>query len=162
MASTFTATLYSGLTTVETLNNPDVPVGTQIVHSQFTDTISLTSASTPDLDNVAYQTYTLTSGAVTIDFTTIQLNNATNSLTGKKIRVFKIKNNGTSAMTAVVGASNGYTGFGTSFNCKIPAGGHFEWYDGGNGTAVSSSVKTIDISGTGSTDTLQVTAGDGD
>jgi hypothetical protein len=118
----------------------------------------LNATSTPPVVDGSYLQYLLSSGAVTIDLTNLVdvLGRALNA-SGYKIRGIKIQPLPTNAnpITIAKGASNGYTGFGSSFQVTLPAPvantplPEFLWYDGGAGTAVSGSVKTLDISGTG-------------
>jgi hypothetical protein len=111
---------------------------------------SLDADSTPPADTPAVGKQALTAGAATIDLTALTgVNSAAVSLSGKKPIAVLFENTGANAMTIAKGASNGYTGFGSSYSETIPAGGKlFKWL-GANGTAVSGSVKTLDLTGTG-------------
>ena len=163
MASTFSANphLYTNVT--EILGGDDVPAGSQIIHNQYDDNITLTASSTPNITGAAFETIAMSAGSTSIDLTSLLLNGTAVSFSGKKLRTLKIKalpGNGAN-ITIVKGASNGYTGLGSSFNIVLKPGQAFEFYDAGAGTAVSSSVKTLDVTGAG-TDGFQLSATAGD
>jgi hypothetical protein len=111
---------------------------------------SLDADSTPPADSHAVGKQALTAGAATIDLTSLTgVNGAAVSLSGKTPIAVLFENTGANAMTIAKGASNGYTGFGSSYSETIPAGGKVvRWLDE-NGTAVSGSDKTLDVTGTG-------------
>lgn len=111
---------------------------------------TLSSATTPDVTGHGVGVLTLTAGAGTLDLTSLTgPNSVAVSLSGKKPRAVLLENTGANPMTVAKGASNGYTGFGSAYSETIPAGGKVLKYLGANGTAVSGSVKTLDVSGTG-------------
>jgi hypothetical protein len=122
--------------------------------------MTLDTTTTPALTGTcAYDTYTLTAGAVTIDLTALkQVNNLALDLSSpaSKPRIVKIKNISTHRILVSKGASNGYSPVvGDAFNLPIPAGGEATIYDGGNGAAVDATHKTLDVVGT-LTDSFQV------
>lgn len=134
----------------------------------YDNTHELTASTTPDADYGDAFELTLTAGAVTLDLTAITGPDAgTISYSGKKIRAIKFRAKSTSAgaFTIAKGASNGYTGFGSAFSVTLPAnaagGAWFMFYDAGGGTAVSGTVKTLDITGTG-TQVIEVAVVAGD
>lgn len=111
---------------------------------------TLTSSSTPAVTTHAVGALTLSSGAGTLDLRTLTgLNGAAVDLNGLKPRYILLHNTGANAMTVAIGASNGYTGLGAAAQLTIPAGCRALLEFGTGGTAVSGSVKTLDISGTG-------------
>ncbi len=120
---------------------------------------SFTSATTPDGENGAFPLMTLTAGAATIDLTALtDVNGASITLTGKKVRGFYFENLSTSnTMTFAKGASNGSTALSGSWTFTLWAGQRVCIDLGGVATAsiadISASLKTIDVSGTG-TDTF--------
>ena len=132
------------------------------LYDGFDDSASLTSATTPNVTLAALAEITLTAGAATIDLTSVSdVNGVTKNFNALKIRCIKFRAKSTAihAFTIAKGASNGFTGLGASFSVTLPAnaagGAWVSFYDAGGGTAVSGTVKTLDISGTG-TDVLQV------
>jgi archaellin len=110
----------------------------------------LTSTSTPAATKCSYNTLSLTAGAKTIDLTSIPtVTSATDTMTGLKVQLCKIKNNGANAMTFTFGASNGYLLLGTAWKIILPAGAEV-MFNGNNGAAaIDGTHKTIDVSGTG-------------
>jgi len=129
----------------------------------FNTTAQLNSSSTPAVSEAGYCTQAMTAGAATIDLTSVATNRGrTMNFTGVKIRTLRLRNpsTNTGSITVVKGASNGYTGFGSSFSTVLKPGYEMLIYDGGNGVAVSASVKTLDISGTGA-ETLQFSVSGG-
>jgi hypothetical protein len=72
-------------------------------------------------------------------------------LNGLKPRAVLFENPATNAnpITIAVGASNGYTGFGADYSETLQPGQKVLKRLGSAGTAVSGTVKTLDISGTG-------------
>lgn len=153
--------IQSKVTTTETLSGDDLNANSTLLHNGYDTDRTLTSATTPDVTKAAYQTVTLSGGAATIDLTSLLLNASAVTLDGTQPRGVHLKNTGAASMTIAKGASNGYTGFGASFSVTLPpnAGFLMEWGTD-NATAVSSTVKTLDITGTG-TDTLQVSVAAG-
>lgn len=144
---------------------PAIDANQAIKQSQYSTALALTGTTTPNVKKSCKQVFTITTGAVTIDLTSLTgLNGAALSMSGSKGRVIKIKapaGNGAS-MTIAKGASNGYTGLGSAFSVTLPPGAEFCFYDGGAGGTVGSGSKTLDVSGTGSSDTLQVEVVGGD
>jgi len=111
----------------------------------------LTDSTTPAVSASGRGLVTLSGGAATIDLTSFTcLDGRVVSFSGLKIRTIKIKHNSanTHLVTVTKGASSGFTGFGAAYSEVIPIGGETVKYDGGNGTAVSGSVKTLDLAGT--------------
>lgn len=115
----------------------------------------LTSTTTPDVEGCVVKTVTLTAGAYTLDLTSMTgTNGATVDATGKKIRFLKIVNDhATQTLTVAKGASNGHTGFGSSFSLRVDGGGALLLRYGS--VAVGSGDKTFDFTGTG-TNTFQL------
>lgn len=149
------------LTLAETpsLGVPAAAANQTVTQNGFNTALNLTASTSPNVKKAVAATVTLTSGAATIDLTSlVGVGGGAVSLSGSKGRFFRFKapsGNG-AGITVSKGASNGFTGLGSAFSVLIPPGGEFTWYDGGNGTAVSGSVKTLDLAGTGSTDSLSV------
>jgi len=158
------STVYeSNVTTTETLATgvPAASSARPLLHNGFDTSVTLDSTTTPDETATNYSTVTLSGSAATVDLTSLTgVNGASVSLSGKKIRWIKIKNGGSNPVTVSKGASNGYTGFGASFSLEIKGGGEATIYCAGNGVAVSGSVKTLDLAGTG-TDSFSLAIGAG-
>ena len=89
---------------------------------------------------------TMTAGAVTLDLSAIPTNPVVDG-TGKAVYGLYLLNPATNAnsITIAKGASSGYTGFGTSFSTTLAPG---ESCQLASKTAISGSVKTLDITGT--------------
>jgi hypothetical protein len=150
----------TNMTTKETPTTgaPAVDANQSISQSQYNTSKSLSGTTTPPVSLSAKQVFTLTAGAVSIDLTNlVGLNGAAVSGTGLRVRALKVKApSGNGAPISVAkGAANGYTGLGASFEVTLPPGGEMTFYDGGGGGVVGGTNKTLDLSGTGSTDTLQ-------
>lgn len=119
----------------------------------FSTGTTLQSTTTPAVSEAGFCTQALSGGAATIDLTSLTTSRGrAMNFTGVKIRTFRAKNPSTNTGTITIakGASNGYTGFGSSFSIALKPGEEMSFYDGGNGVAVSSTVKTLDLAGTGS------------
>lgn len=114
------------------------------------DSSTLSPTTSPTVNAGAYGSGSLSGGAKTLDLTAIPSTGGVSvDLTGKKLRRMSIKNNGSSAMTFKSGASNGYTAPFSSGGQVIQPGCRLmiELLD--TAPAVSSTVKTFDITGTG-------------
>lgn len=136
--------------------------GDNSVTHQMGYSATLNSSSTPDATKAATWTVTMSGGAATIDMTSIPGVEGTFSASGLKPRLIKYrpKSDNANAITIGTGASNGYTGLGANFEVTLnaPSGSVVPWtthYLGSGATAVSGSVKTLDVSGTG-TQALEV------
>lgn len=146
------------VTTTETLTGDDLIADTQIVHSGYDVSRSLTASTTPDATKCSYQTVAMTLGAATVDLTSLLLNGVAVTLTALKPRVVRVTalvaNSG--SVTVAKGASNGYDGMGSAFSVTLEPGQSFmfEFYTTGN--AVGGSNKTLDLTGSG-TDGVRLT-----
>lgn len=113
---------------------------------------ALSSSTTPAVTAHAVGQQALTAGAATIDLTALTgLNGVAVSLSGLKPRAILLENPADNAnpITIAKGAANGYTGFGASYSETLQPGQKVLKRLGAAGTAVSGTVKTLDISGTG-------------
>lgn len=111
---------------------------------------TLNGSSTPSATVHAVGKLTLSSGAGTIDLRTLTgLNGVAVDLNGLKPRYVLLHNTGANDMVVAIGASNGYTGFGASYSETIKAGCRVFKEIGNSGTAVSNTLKTLDVTGTG-------------
>lgn len=113
---------------------------------------SLSATTTPPVTAHAVGQQALSSGSGSIDLRALTgLNGAAVDLNGLKPRAVLFENPSTNAnpITIAKGASNGYTGFGSAYSETLQPGQKVIKYLGASGTAVSGTVKTLDISGTG-------------
>ncbi len=161
MAAAMAVTYVSTLTLTETLGTgvPALAANQTTVQSGFNTSLTLNGTSTPAVSKGVAANVVLSSGAATVDLRSlIGAGGGAVDLNTLKGRLFKFKAPATNgaAITVAKGASNGFTGLGSAFSVTIPPGGEAVFYDGGNGTAVSSTVKTLDLAGTGSTDNLNI------
>lgn len=149
------------LTTKATLTrtfDTSVTDGGQVV-APFDTILSLDADSDPDVTEGAFGSKAMAAGAATIDLTAfVDSQGRTVSFGGLRPRVVKIRALDANAgdITIAKGASNGYTGFGAAYSETLKPGHEVTRYLGATGTAVSGSVKTLDLSGTG-TDGIQLT-----
>lgn len=119
----------------------------------LTEEQALTATTTPPVTVHAVGSQALSSGTASIDLTSLTgLNGVSVSLSGLKPRAILFENPAANAnsITIAKGASNGYTGLGSSFSITLQPGQKAFFLLDSSGTAVSGSVKTLDLSGTGS------------
>lgn len=156
MAYGITVQYASQVTVTETFVLDAAP-SPQVVYSAFNTSVPLSATTAVPVTKKAFDTVALVTGAKTLDFTALNDDLLGSiDLTGLKIQIFKLYNLGAAAMTVAKGASNGYTGFGSSFSVVVPPGGEVVFYGAEGAADVSGSVKTIDITGTG-TQTFELT-----
>jgi hypothetical protein len=149
------ATITSKLTVVEQLatNIPFVDPHTgAIIHNGMDETVLLNATTTPPAAQVAAFQQALTSGAATIDLTSmVGTDGETVNGTGQKVQACKFRNPSTNAnaIRIKIGASNGYA-LGTTFDITLAPGASFGPFNlGGTAPVIGSSAKTLDLSGTG-------------
>ncbi len=159
------STTYSSqLDVVETLTIPDAATGqnSQVTHNAWsTNKLALSASSTPAAVLNANFNKALSSGAATVDLTALPgTNNATVSGSGYQVRQIKVQAPKTNAnpITIAAGGSNGYNLMGSGWTLILKPGaevliGAQSGADIGAPT-ISSSAKTIGLSGTGSSDSL--------
>lgn len=153
-----TVQVNSQLTVTRTFSGGDVaPGNNDITVNQLNTSESLSSSTTPAVTKDFDALVTLSGGAATLDLTAITdlLGLGTVTISGLTPAWVKFVNPSTNAnaITIAKGASNGYTGFGSSFSVTLQPGGELLLRLAT--VAVSGSVKTLDITGTGS-QTLKV------
>lgn len=117
-------------------------------------TRAFTAGSTPDGEEMVCPEIALTAGAYTIDLTALpDVNGATTTLTGKKVRALFFENLGAANMTFAKGASNGLDCLSGSWSMVLLPGERRCIDLGGVSTGsiadISGSNKTIDVTGTG-------------
>lgn len=158
---------YSNLlSTTETIAAAagDITTGNgNVLHSGFNqirtmNASTVTPASAPAAQ-CAYFKKTLSSGAGTIDLTAAPgTNGGAINFTGQKIRAAQITapaGNG-AAITITPDASNGYNLFGGSSSITVPPGADLLFFLADGAPVVGSGAKIIDLTGTGSTDSLNI------
>jgi len=153
-----TVTANSQLSVTRTYSGGDVAPGNNTIDvNGLNTTEALNSGTTPAVTKDFDALVTLSGGAATLDLTAITdlLGLGTVTISGLTPAWTKFTNPSTNAnaVTIAKGASNGYTGFGSSFSITLQPGG--EILIRLATVAVSGSVKTLDITGTAS-QTLKV------
>lgn len=149
-------TLAATLTVIETLagNAPFALSGNKrVTHNQLNQSETLNASSTPPATTVAAFTKALTAGSGTIDFTSMTgTNGASVSASGLKLQAALIKATDANANTYTVsdGASNGYNGFGSTFEVTLQPGQWALLFGNDATTDVDGTHKVWDVSGTGS------------
>ena len=148
------ATVKMFCTVVETLA-ASVPfisnTRNSVTHDGLNEEKTLTATSTPTGTTLAQGDVDMTAGAATLDLRACEGTQGAVDLNGLKPRVIIIeaKAGNANPITIAKGASNGYTGFGAAFSITLQPGQKVMIDDNGAGTAVSGTVKTLDVSGTG-------------
>lgn len=107
----------------------------------------LTPSSTPPVSLFGIYKTTISGGTYTVDVTSLQGSNGTLNATAKKLVAIAIANPVGSAgdVNVATGASNGYT---IPQPLKVKPGGFLVEYFAANLTAVDSTHKTLDVTGT--------------
>lgn len=128
----------------------------QLKHDGFDVTETpLNSSSTPAVSKVAYFQQALTAGAATINLTSLTGTFGTVDGTGLKVRGVLFVNPSSHSITVQPGASNPHSCFGSASKFTIPANCAVEFWLNDSDSAIGSSSKNWDLSGTG-TDALNV------
>ncbi len=150
-------TYASQITVIETVEGVFVGSDAEYGVSGLNTTATLTASTTPPVTKYSAYELTLSSGTGSIDLTSLpNYNGVAASVTfdGLKPQVVKFKNKSTNAnaITIVKGVTTGYTGFGSAFSMTLQPGDEwaFKGNDNSGVTDVSSTVKILDVSGTGS------------
>jgi len=154
---------YNGGLTVREVITTDVEAAESptIINDQFNRNTTLSATTTPAVTKSINRTLAMTSGALTIDLTSlVGAGGVAVDFTGLKVRCIKVQNPSTHTLSVASGASNGYTVSSGTWKFQAPVGGEGQAYWADGGIAVDSSHKTIDIAGTGSdTVNIQLVAG---
>lgn len=147
------ATYISQLSVTESIGNVPLVDANQssILHDKLNRSVSLSGSTTPAVSVVIAETFALTAGAGTIDLTAMTgTNGATVNATGLKAKLCKIHNPATNAaFTVKAGATNPYPLLGAAFLIVLQPDQEILAYLLDAGSAVSSTVKSIDLAGTG-------------
>lgn len=149
-----TVTYQSKATVAEVLSN-NVPFASvkTVTQSGMDTTATLKADSTPPATTCALFQKALSSGAATIDLTSLTgTNGAAVDFTGLKVQIAKFANPATNAnpITVTFGASNGYLLGGTAWKAILSPGDEITFFKNDTGPDVDSTHKTIDLAGTGS------------
>lgn len=147
---------------LETLETGVEGAGTPTVnHNSFNPSATLHATSTPPATKAVVTDVALVAGAKTIDLTALTgTNGASVTFSGLRVQVLRLRNkSGNSGnMTFTKGASNGWTGLGASWaSIVLVPGAAVEFLLNDGGADVSGTVKTIDVTGTG-TEEFELTA----
>lgn len=143
-------TYKSALDITETFDTDETNGGKTT--TPFNTSLNLHGTSSPTVTEGGFCSQALSAGAATVDLTSVTTaRGRAMTFNALKIRAFRAWNpaTNTGSITIMKGASNGYTGFGSAFSITLKPGQEFNFYDYGAGTAVSSTVKTLDLTGTG-------------
>lgn len=123
-----------------------------ITYDGGSESVVLTPTSTPPATLHGVGQVALSSGIATLDLRALTgVNGVAVDLNGLKPRAILFENPATNAnpITIAKGASNGYTGLGSSFSLTLAPKEKILLYLDDAGTAVSGTVKTLDLTGTG-------------
>ena len=134
---------YSGAGLTSVLAGPNTATGLRTAELTFTCPVPPTFSAGTAI-TVVQTTATMTAGAVTIDMTASPYSG------GVKVPIrafFMNPASNANAITIVKGGTNGYTGFGSTFSVTLQPGQSVSL---NASTALSGSVKTLDVTGTGS------------
>ena len=109
----------------------------------------LTTATSPVVDRVSYQEYTIGGGGtVDIDLVALASSQGTIVGTGKKMQFIVVNNTAAHSINVAQGATNAYLLFGSGNDIDMPAGSKFAFYVPEGLADISSSVRNIRITGT--------------
>jgi hypothetical protein len=126
--------------------------------------LSLDDASTPDIEDYAIFTVTMTAGAATVNLAALAHIHGgatiTKNATGKKVRLlgFLTPLANTGNVTIAKGASNGYAPLGSTYERILAPDTMESQYFKAAATDVASGARTLDVSGTGSETVKMVVA----
>jgi hypothetical protein len=153
---TLSVTREVNMTLVETFGDPSLGSDNTLTHSAFNHAVNqLNGSTTPTVVTGSYDEITLSSGSATINLADApHIGNTSVDHTGNKPIgvIFKAPATNAAIITIAKGASNGYTGFGSSFSMQINPGQTIAIPFGSStiGTvAVASNNRTLDLAGTG-------------
>ena len=163
MAATIDLVYKSTVTVVETLDSGDAPAAATanriVTHDGYNTALTLHASTTPPITKVAAFSQALTSGTATIDLTSLDGTVGTVTGAGLKLQVLKLKapTTNTGTLTATKGGTHGYglDSAGATWTVPLAPGQEFLFYGDDDPPDISSTVKNIDLSGTG-TESLEV------
>ncbi len=153
MAYTSVLSAISQLSEVRTFTGEGVdPNNNKLLVNQLSTTETLNSSSTPAVTKSCTLALALSTGAITLDMTSMvdAVDGLTKTITGLTPAYIKFQNPSTNAnpITIVFGGSNPYTGFGAAFGVTLKPGSEATYRVGS--IVVDGSHKTFDLTGTGS------------
>ncbi len=143
----------SNLTVAEALETNVADLSDKsIVHSGFNTALTASAASTPPATKVAAGVVNVTSGAGSIDLTSLPLGaqGAAVDFTGLRVQFLKLKAPATNAnpITISKAVSNGYDGFGAAFSLTLYPGGEQLIRTNDAGNDVGGANKALTLAGT--------------
>lgn len=151
-AGSVAVTYEAKVTVVETLpnNTGSAPDNTRkITHTNYNESATLNSTSTPPATLNAQWLQALTAGAATVNLTALTgTNGATIDGTGLKPQIIRIKNLGANTLTIKKGAANGHNAFTATDGFVVQPGGHVQIFTNDNTDDVDATHKNWDLSGT--------------
>ncbi len=147
------ASIFCGMSGTRTLTTGVDNAATATIRMDVGGTTSATASTTPDGESMVFPRIALVAGAYTIDLTALpDINGATVTLVGKKVRALYFKNLGANNMTFAKGASNGLDSLSGTWSMVLLPGEerciNLMGVDVASIAAISASIKTIDVTGT--------------
>jgi hypothetical protein len=152
---TLSVTFNSQVLVSETFTGGYVnPSANTITLNGLSETITLNGGTTPAVTVQSEFQQALTAGAATIDLTTLPGLTSQETVNGNGLTVqfLKLRNLATNAnsITIVKGASNGYALLGSAMSITLAPGQSLTLNGNAATPAISSTAKTLDLTGTGS------------
>ncbi len=154
MSVTVSAAIATKLVVTETLGT-NVPAASnpQVVHDALSQGVTLNSGSTPSALQYAADLVTLSSGAASIDLTSVSgTNGAAVNGNGQKVIGFQWVRNGAGEshnISMAAAGSNGYAVGGTGSVIIMPPNSSGVIYFGGSAPVIGGTAKAISLTGTG-------------
>jgi hypothetical protein len=152
------AAYVSQLTITEQLSRQEANANSKITYDKLNSAVTLNGTSSPAVTKQASLRVTLSTGAATVDMTSMTpQNEAAVNATGLKPQLYKFQAPATNsgAITIAPGGSNGHALLGASFSITLNPGQEVSGYLDASAVTVDSTHKTIGLSGTG-TDVLDM------
>ncbi len=147
-----TVTWAMTCTIAETLanNTGSAPIATRLItHTDYNESGTLNSGSTPPATLCASFLQALSSGTATIDLRTlVGTNGAVTDGNGLKVQIVRIKNLGANPLTVVEGASDGHNFFSATDGTVIQPSGVVMLFSNDNADDIGATNKTWDLTGT--------------
>jgi hypothetical protein len=166
MANTINSFVYTSFVTMTETITSDAPAlsagANSVLSTGFNVTETLGPTTTPPLSIGSEQNYALTSGALTVNLTSLlQTGGGSISLAGKKVCVLKIQNTGSHLQTFAQGGTDPWESAGAAWSMPLYPGEEMTLLLGNTSdAAVSPTVCNIAVTGTGS-DTFTMSIGAG-
>jgi hypothetical protein len=153
MSSTVQASYTSAISVLETLTGPFVDPGNpDFSVSGLSESGALNAASVPPASMQSSGQIALISGAVTMDLTALKDSEGNAiSFNGLKVQLAKFRNPAANAnpISLTFGAATPYNLLGATWQITLAPGESFLFVSGGGTPTVTTMLKNIDITGTG-------------